>query len=83
MNDVFKPTGQPNTTTRAPLLKLNQALRRTNNGQNNISYIAPIILNNLPNSLKTTDNLNTYKHRVTEHFFHRIRNEASNVYKYF
>ena len=82
MNDVFKPTGQPNNTTRAPLLKLNQPLRRTNNGQNNISYITPIILNNLPNSLKTTDNLNTYKQSYGA-FFHRIRNEASNVYKYF
>ena len=64
MNDVFKPTGQPNTTTRTSLLKLNQPLRRTNHGQNNISYIAPIIWNNLPNSLKATDNLNAYKHRV-------------------
>ena len=67
MNDAFKSAGQPNTTTRAFLLKLNQPL--TNLGQNNFSYIAPIIGNNLPNSLKTTDNLNTYKHRVKEHFF--------------
>ena len=83
MTDVFKPSGQPNTTTIASLLELNHTLPRTNHGQNNISYIAPIIWNNLPNSLKTTGNLNTYKHRVTEHFFHCIRNEASNVYKYF
>ena len=83
MNDVFKPAGQPNTTTRASLLKLNQPLRRTNHGQNNISYIAPIIWNNLPNSLKTSDNLNTYKHRVKEHFFYQIRNEANNIYSYF
>ena len=32
MNDVFKPAGQPNTTIRASLLKLNQPLRRTNHG---------------------------------------------------
>ena len=83
MNDVFKPAGQPNTTTRASLLKLNQPLRRTNHGQNNISYIAPIIWNNLSNSFKTTDNLNTYKHKVKEHFFHPIRNEAHNIYSYF
>ena len=61
MNDVFEPAGQPNATARASLLKLNQPLRRINHSQN-ISYIAPIIWNNLPNSLKTTDNLNTYKH---------------------
>ena len=69
MNDVLKTAGQPNTTTRASLLKLNQPLRRTNHGLDNISYIAPIIWNNLPNSLKITDNLNTYKHSVKEHFF--------------
>ena len=69
MSDVFKPAGQPNTTTRASLLKLSQPLRRTNHGQNIISYIAPIIWNNLPNSLKTTGNFNAYKHRVKVHFF--------------
>ena len=83
MNDVFKPAGQPNTTTRASLQKLNQPLGRTNHGQNNISFIALIIWNNLPNSLKTTDNRNTYKHRVKEHFFHQIRKEANNIYSYF
>ena len=57
MNDVFKPAGQPNTITRALLLRLNQPLRKTNQGQKIISYIAPIIWNNLPNSLKTTENL--------------------------
>ena len=58
---LIKPAGQPNTTARASLLKLNQPLQRTNHSQNNISYIyiAPIIWNNLSNSLKTTDNLNT------------------------
>ena len=50
MTDVFKPSGQPNTTTRASFLELNQTLQRTNHGQNNISYIAPIIWNNLTNS---------------------------------
>ena len=83
MSGVFKPAGQPNTATRTSLLKLSQPLRRTNYGYNNISYIAPIIWNNLPNSLKTTGNLNACKHRVKEHFFHRKRNEANNIYSYF
>ena len=83
MSDVFKSAGQLNTTNRASLLKLSQPLRRTNHGQNNISYIVPIIWNNLPNSLKITGNLNSYKHRVKEHFFHQIKNEANNIYSYF
>ena len=43
MNNVFKPAGQPNTTTRASLLKLKEHLLSTNHGQNNISSIASII----------------------------------------
>ena len=68
LSDVFKPPGQPNTSTRASLLKLSKPLRRTYHGQNNISYIAPIIWSNLPNYLKAAGNLNAYKHRVKEHF---------------
>ena len=83
MNDVFKPAGQPHITIRASLLKLNQPLRRTNYDQKNISYIAPIIWINLPNSLKTTDDLNSYIYRVKEHFFHQIKNEANIIYNYF
>ena len=33
MDDVFKPAGQPNTTTTASLLKLNQPLRKTYHSQ--------------------------------------------------
>ena len=50
MNDVFKPAGHSNTSNRASLMKSNQPLRKTNHDRKSISYIAPIILNNLPNS---------------------------------
>lgn len=83
MNDAFKPAGQDNTTTGASLLKLNQLLQRTNHGQKNISYTAPIIWHNLPNSLKITYNLNTYKHRVKKHFVSPNKNEANNIFSSF
>ena len=31
--------------------------------------------NKLPDFLKTTDNINMYKHRVKKHFFQRMNNE--------
>ena len=37
----------------------------------------------LPNYLKSTENLNIYKHRLKEHFFDRINNEANSTYIYF
>ena len=61
MNDVFKPAGQPNTTTRASLLKLNQPFQKINHGQKRISDIVPVIWNNFSNSLKITEHVNTYK----------------------
>ena len=61
MNDISEPAGQPNTTTRASFRKFNSPLRKPNHVQKSIYYIAPIIWNNLPNSLKTTKNINTYK----------------------
>ena len=64
MNDAFKPAGQHNTITKTSLLKLNQPFRKTNHYQNNLSYLAPTICNNLPESLKTSGSLSTYKHRV-------------------
>ena len=45
LNDVLRPAGQPNTINRASLLKLNQTFWRTDHGQNNISYLVPIIWN--------------------------------------
>ena len=69
MNDVFKPAVQPNATTRASSLKLNQPLRRTNHCQKNISHIPRIIWKNLPSPPKTTDNLTLKNTELSSIFF--------------
>ena len=43
MNYVFEQAGHPKTSTKASFLKLSQPLRKTNNGQNTLSYIEPNI----------------------------------------
>ena len=83
MSDVFKLASQSTTTARTFLLKLSHPLRKTNHGQKSLSYVAPSIWNKLPDFLKTTDNVNTYKHRVKKHFFQRMNNEENNIYRYF
>ena len=83
MNDVFKPAGQNTTATRTYFFKLSQPLRKTNHGQKSLSYVAPCIWNKLPDFLKTTENVNTFKHRVKKHFFRRMNNEENNIYSYF
>ena len=83
MNDVFKPVSHLNTNTRASFLKLNQPLRITNHGQKTLSSIAPNIWNSLPVSLKATEGLKTYKHKVKRHFLDRMKNNESDIYSYF
>ena len=82
MNDVFKLADQNTTATRTSLFKLSQPLRKINHGQKSLSYMAPSIWNKLLDFLKTTDNVNTYKHRVKKHFFQRMNNEENNIYSY-
>ena len=54
----------------------------SNHGQKNLSYMVPLIWNKLPDSSKTTENVNTFKHRVKKHFFCRKNNEENNIYSY-
>ena len=68
MNDVFKPSGHPNTNTRASFIKLDQPLRNTNHGQKTLSYMAPYIWNSIPVSLEATEGLNIYKNRIKNIF---------------
>ena len=61
VTQVFKPPSQQNTITKTSLLELNQSLQKTNDGQNNLSYLTPATWNNLPDFLKISENLNKYK----------------------
>ena len=80
---VFRTVGHPITNTRASFLKLIQPLRNTNYGQKARFYLAPNIWNNLPVSLKATEGLNTYKHKIKKHFLNRMKNNESDIYSYF
>ena len=55
MNDVFKATSHPNTNIRTFLLKPNQPLQKTNNGQSGLSNSASGIWNGQSNSFILTD----------------------------
>ena len=82
-NNVFKLADQNTSATWTSLFKLSQPLRKTNHRQKSLSYVVPSIWNKLPVFLKTTDNINTQKHRVEKHFFQRMNNEENNIYSYF
>ena len=50
--------------TRNSFAKLKHPFRKTNTGQKTLLYIGPSLWNNLPETIKKTNNLNTFKHNV-------------------
>ena len=80
MKDVFDKPCISQVSTRNSTMKLSQPLRRTNNGQHCISFLAPSVWNNLPNEVKRCTNLNAFKHKVKEYFLYKIRQKDNNVY---
>ena len=50
---------------------------RTSYGQNCISFLASSVCNNLSNELKRCTNLNTFKHKIKENIFCKIRHKIT------
>ena len=82
MRDIFDKLCISQASTRNSTMKLSQPLRRTNNGQHCISFLAPSVWNNLPNELKRCTNLNTFKHKIKEYFLYKIRQKDNDVHLY-
>ena len=82
LKDIFQPTERTHINTRSSTLKLNQPLRKSNYGQRNISYLAPVKWNSLPENLKHLENINIFKHKVKDHFLETLNREDKNIYTY-
>ena len=61
----FAPHCRIDTRNKFAIVKI--LFRKTNMGQKAISFVAPSLWNSLPELLKKTDNLNTFKHNVTNY----------------
>ena len=82
MDDLFTRSESLGVSIRSSFMRLNQPSRNTTYGQNNLSYLSPITWNPLPRDLKSTENLNSYKHKIKDHFFEKIRRRDENIYLY-
>ena len=69
LNEVFEFMSEGNISLRNNFLKL---FRNTNTSQKAISFIGPSFWNQIPETLKKTDNLNTFKHNLKKHFFNQM-----------
>ena len=66
----MKPEG--NISLRNNFVKLKRSFRNINTGQKALSFIDPSFWNQIPETLKKTDNLNTFKHNLKKHFLNQM-----------
>ena len=64
LKEIFEFTPHCRTDTINKFAKLKIPFRKTNIGQKAFSFIGPSLWNSLPELIKKTDNLNTFKHNV-------------------
>ena len=72
LNEDFEFAPEGYISLRNNFLKLKQSFRNTNTGQKALSFIGPSFWNQIPETLKKTDNLNTFKHNLKKHFFNQM-----------
>ena len=74
MNEVFRPAENRRINTRNSFLKLNHAFRKPSTEQKSLSYIGPAIWNRIPEFMKKTRNLNTFKHKMKHYYLNDLYN---------
>ena len=82
MNEIYTTTNQNNTVTRNSSLKLFQPLRTEALSQKCLSYLGPFIWNDLPNDVKLSNNVKTFKHKVKKTLLALLRKKDQNIYIY-
>ena len=82
MNEIYTTTSQNNTVTRNSL-KLLQPLRTKALSQKCLSYLGPFIWNGLPDDVKLSNNVNTFKHKVKKTFLTLLRGKYQDIYVYY
>ena len=82
MSEMFSPVGQGRITRRSKN-KLNLPFRKTNMGQNGLSYVGPKIWNSLQSDLKSLNNVNSFKHKIKDKFFNDLQKRENSPYIYY
>ena len=83
MNEIYQTTNQNNTVTRNSSLKLFQPLKTMALSQKCFSYLGPFIWNGLPDDVKLTNNVNTFKYKVKKAFLTLLREKDQDIYVYY
>ena len=73
MKEVFEYASQGRISSRNNYARLNVPFRKTNMGQNSLSYLGRSVWNTLPSSMKRNMNLNTFEDNVKKHYLQELR----------
>ena len=82
MSEIFYPSGTSRIGTRTSYLKLIQPSRRTSLGQRSLSYQGPVIWNKLPDSVKQSSSVNSFKHNLKSHYFAGLKRREKEFFIY-
>ena len=80
MEEVYDPAPSNCINTRSSVLKLNKPSRKTVQGQKSISFIGPSVWNALPDNIKQTTNVNSFKHNVKKHYLKKFKKRHDDIY---
>ena len=72
LNEVFMKPSESSLSPRTSYQKLQQPFRKTNTGQNTLSFIGPALWNKVPEKIKRTTNLNTFKYNLKKHYLKEL-----------
>ena len=76
-DEIYFPTESKGVQTRSAHQKLKVPHRKTTIGQRALSYIGPSLWNNLNMKLKSSTNLNAFKHNIKEHYFNELKKKET------
>ena len=65
-------TPESGSSLRNSYQALQQPFRKTNTGQNALSFICPTLWNKVPEEIKRTTNLNVFKHNLKKHYIKEL-----------
>ena len=82
ISEMYFPVEQRQVTRRS-FNKLRIPNQRTNRGLKILSFLGPKLWNNLPNHLKSSTSVNTFKHNIKKLFFDNLIAKDLNPYLYY
>ena len=83
MNEIYKTSSENNIVTRNFSLKLFQPLKAKAVSQKCLSYLRPFIWNGVPDDVKLSNNMNTFKHKVKKSFLTLLREKDQDIRIYY